>query len=87
MFCSSDVIASKFIHLARVAGLNIPDDIKVLGFDDIDISEHVGLSSILQHLEESGKEAAGLIIDRIKNPGKAPVTVSLQLKVMKRMTC
>lgn len=87
MFCSSDVIASKLIHLARVAGLNIPDDIKVLGFDDIDISEHVGLSSILQHLEESGKEAAGLIIDRIKNPGKAPVTVSLQLKVMKRMTC
>ncbi len=86
VFCSSDVIASKFVHMARLAGINIPQEMKVLGFDDIDISDHIGLSSIRQHLEESGRQAGELVIDRIKNPKKSPVTVTLQLKVMERMT-
>ncbi|MCR5187731.1 MAG: LacI family transcriptional regulator [Treponema sp.] len=86
VFCSSDLIASKFVHMARTEGINIPEDIKVLGFDDIDISEHIGLSSISQHLEESGMQAGSLVIDRIKNPKKSPVTVTLQLKIMERMT-
>lgn len=86
VFCSSDVIASKFVHMARLAGISIPKEMKVLGFDDIDISEHIGLSSIKQHLEESGRQAGELVIDRIKNPKKTPVTITLQLKVMERIT-
>lgn len=86
VFCSSDVIASKFVHMARLAGIKVPGEMKVLGFDDIDISEHIGLSSIRQHLEESGRQAGELVIDRIKNPKKSSVTVTLQLKIMERLT-
>lgn len=86
VFCSSDVIAARFLHMARQNGIDCPNRIKVMGFDDIDISLYLGLSSIDQYLEESGKEAANIILERIRNPRKAVVSIKLPLRVVERTT-
>jgi len=86
VFCSSDVIAARFLYMVQQKGLNCPEKIKVIGFDDIAISQYMGLSSINQHLADSGREAAHLILERLKNPERSPVAVRLPLHIAERMT-
>lgn len=86
VFCSSDLIATRFFYLARLRGIKCPEKVKILGFDDIDISQYVGLSSIDQHLEESGRQAARQILERIKNPQKSAISIKLPLHVVERNT-
>ena len=84
VFCSSDLIATRFIALAKERGVNVPKDIKVLGFDNIDISQYVGLSSVCQNLDDSGKMAATLVVGKIKNPDRPVATLTLPLSVIER---
>ena len=86
VFCSSDLIATRFFYLARQKGIKCPGQIKILGFDDIDISQFVGLSSVDQHLEESGRQAALQILARIADPEKSAISIKLPLHVVERNT-
>lgn len=70
IFCSSDVIAARLINIAREKGIKIPEQLKVLGFDNIDISPYIGLSSVDQKLDESGRLAAELLLSKIQAGGK-----------------
>lgn len=86
VFCSSDLIATRLFYLVRQKGIKCPEELKILGFDDIDISQYVGLSSIDQHLEESGSQAAQQILERIENPQKSTISIKLPLHVVERNT-
>ncbi len=86
VFCSSDLIATRLFYLVRQKGIKCPEKLKILGFDDIDISQYVGLSSIDQHLEESGSQAAQQILERISNPEKSTISIKLPLHVVERNT-
>ncbi len=86
IFCSSDVIAAKFLRLASNKGIRVPDDIKVLGFDNIDLADYIGLSSISQELDDSGRIAAELVLSRIANPTRENRHVLSLLKVIQRGT-
>ena len=86
VFCSSDLIATRLFYLVRQKGIKCPEKLKILGFDDIDISQYVGLSSIDQHLEESGSQAALQILERIANPQKSTISIKLPLHVVERNT-
>ena len=50
------------------AGLKVPDDMAIVGMDDIDFSSHplVELTTVRQDLEAIGKVAAEILIDRIE---------------------
>lgn len=84
VFCSSDLIAARFIHIAHERGVYIPDDIKVIGFDDIDIASYMELSSVSQSLDESGHLAAELVLERLNDPRKKPSTKFAAVKVIER---
>ena len=86
VFCSSDLIAARFIHIARERGLKIPQDIKVLGFDNLDLSSYIGLSTVNQNLDMSGRVAAELILNRMKDPGRSCVNMNLPLDIIIRET-
>ncbi|MBR1911097.1 MAG: LacI family DNA-binding transcriptional regulator [Treponema sp.] len=86
VFCSSDLIAARFVHLAREAGLQVPKDIKVLGFDNVDISGYIGLSTVNQNLDMSGKAAAELILARMKEPERPVVNMNVPLDIIERET-
>ena len=86
VFCSSDLIAARFLHLAHEKGLRVPGDMKVLGFDNIDISGYIGLSTVSQNLDSSGRVAAELVLARMRNPARPAINLSIPLEIIERET-
>lgn len=87
IFAASDVQAMSVMKVARQLRLKIPDDIAVIGFDDIDMAEYVDLTTIRQHLDESGRLAAEMVLARIKDPKRALQQIKLPLEFVERSTC
>ncbi len=84
IFASSDTLAIRTIKCAVQLGITVPDDLGVVGFDDIEMAEFVNLTTINQSLEDSGVQAAEMVLQRIKEPNR-PVRKSLiDLKLTKR---
>jgi LacI family transcriptional regulator len=71
VFASSDVQATGVVAAAADAGLRIPDDLSVVGFDDIEISSYVGLTTVRQPLFESGQIGVELLL-RALELGEVP---------------
>jgi len=84
IFASSDMIAIRLMKLNARYRLRAPEDYGVIGFDNLDIAEYLNLSTINQYLDESGRLAAEMILDRLKKPERAPRKVVVPLKVMER---
>jgi len=75
IFCFSDEIAVGCMYALRRHNFNVPDDISVMGFDDIPIASYISppLSTIAQPTEEIGAACATLLLDIIE--GKNPENV------------
>ncbi len=86
VFTSSDVIAARFLKAAASVGLSVPQDIAVVGFDDLEMAELIALSTVSQSLDESGRLAAEMVLDRIKDGARAPRCVFIPLSVKERET-
>ena len=70
IFASNDEMAAGVIDAANAAGIAIPGDISLAGFDDNAIARTVRprLTSVRQPLEEMGEAACKLLIERIRQP-------------------
>ena len=84
LFAASDLQAVGVIKSAREMGLKIPDDIAVIGFDDIDLADYMGITTINQSLNQSGQTAVELLLEQIENPFSSVKHISYQLKVIER---
>lgn len=62
IFASSDVQAMGVLAAAAATGLRVPDDLSVVGFDDIEISAYAGLTTVRQPLFESGRIGAEMLL-------------------------
>lgn len=69
IFAANDMMAIGCYDQISRAGLKIPDDIGVVGFDDIFVSQYLTppLTTVRVHIEDIGKKAADLLLKRIKN--------------------
>jgi DNA-binding LacI/PurR family transcriptional regulator len=86
VFAHDDVLAAAVLRAARGRGLRIPEDIAVIGFDDSDIAEHVGLTSIGQPLEESGRVAAETLLSELADGNRSLQHITLRLTLVERET-
>ena len=68
VFASSDVQAIGAWKAIREANKSVPEDIALVGYDDIKTSKFIGLSSVDQNMEGVGKEAAKRLLFRLENP-------------------
>lgn len=68
IFAMSDIQAVGCILAIREAGLRVPEDISVIGFDDVQLSRYIGLTTIRQHLEESGYLGMQLLLEMVSTP-------------------
>lgn len=68
IFASSDVIAAEVIQACRQAGKQIPEEIKVIGYDDVKIASLVTprLSTIRQPIREMGERIIDLIVKQME---------------------
>ena len=66
----SDVMAIGVMWAAREAGLSVPDDLSVVGFDDLDLARHSNppLTTVHQPIRQKGEESARLLLRMIANP-------------------
>ncbi|MFN8414482.1 MAG: LacI family DNA-binding transcriptional regulator [Anaerolineales bacterium] len=86
IFAASDVQALVLMKVARQLNIKVPDDLAVIGFDDIDVAEHVDLTTIRQHLDESGRLAAEILLARIGESSRPLQHINLPLTLIERQT-
>jgi len=71
---ASDTQAMGVIAAARDLGLGVPDDLSVIGYDDIEAADYVGLTTVRQQLFESGRLGAEILLAEIAaRSERAPV--------------
>lgn len=68
IFAFSDTQAVGVLEAARDRGLNVPHNLSVIGFDDIDIAHHWHLTTIRQPLFETGRCGCEQLFRHMKNP-------------------
>jgi LacI family transcriptional regulator len=68
LFCASDLMALGALKAIQSLGLKVPDDIALVGFDGIQLSEYSNprLTTIVQDFKEIGRVAAGKLIRMLK---------------------
>jgi DNA-binding LacI/PurR family transcriptional regulator len=71
IFCANDLLALGVLRALSQAGVRVPDDVALIGYDDIEFSSAaaVPLSSIRQPTYQLGKIATELLLDECDDPG------------------
>jgi DNA-binding LacI/PurR family transcriptional regulator len=85
VFAASDHQALGVIEGAESAGVDVPERLSVVGFDDIELARYCGLTTIAQPLEDSGARGAEMLLAALD--GAAPRPHELRLELQIRSTC
>jgi DNA-binding LacI/PurR family transcriptional regulator len=86
IFTASDTQALGVIAAAREIGLHVPDDLSVMGYDDIEAADYVGLTTVRQQLFESGRIGAEILLAEIDDRSSEPVVAHLTPELVVRAT-
>ncbi len=88
IFASSDVAALGVLRAARDAGLEVPRDLSVLGFDDIVEASYAStaLSTVRQPLREMGHIAVQRLMSLLADPAQPPVRIVMETELLVRQT-
>lgn len=86
IFTASDTQAIGVLEAARDAGLEVPQNLSVIGYDDIEIAEYLHLTTIRQPLFALGVEGVELVLESIANPPSTPRRVLLPIELVIRHT-
>ncbi|MEV4470824.1 LacI family DNA-binding transcriptional regulator [Nonomuraea salmonea] len=72
VFCANDLVAIGVLQEMTLRGLKVPDDLAIIGYDDIDFAAAaaVPLSSVRQPREQIGRTAAMLLLEEANRPGE-----------------
>ncbi len=86
IFASNDVMAMGAMDAVRNRGLRVPEDISILGFDDIPQSAMVrpALTTVRQPLEQMGRVATQMLIDILTKPEKETDQMKLPTELIIR---
>ena len=86
IFTCNDLMAYGVMHAAVEKKINCPDDLSIVGFDDIYLSTYINppLTTIKQPRIEMGDEAVFSLIQRIKNPGRLARNIILEAELVVR---
>ncbi|HZQ89025.1 MAG TPA: LacI family DNA-binding transcriptional regulator [Gaiellaceae bacterium] len=84
IFAASDTQAFGTLEAARALGIRVPEELSVIGFDDIDVASYVGLTTVRQPLFESGRRGAELLLRALSGRTVEPRTELLPLELIVR---
>ncbi len=86
--CGGDTIAIGAIEAIQEAGLRVPDDIAIVGFDDLDVAiqSNPPLTTIRHSVQRVGEVAAQLLIDLIEGKVQAPHHIVLPTELVVRQS-
>ena len=90
VFVSSDELALGAIRVLLDEGIRIPEDISVVGFDDIDISNYIypRLTTVQQPITEIGEQSAAYLHQFITSQNNPELNIVLPHKlIIRESTC
>lgn len=89
IFCSNDYMAVGAMKRIKEAGLSIPEDVSIMGYDDMDIARVVtpSLSSVKQPLDKVGELAAEELIRLVEGKKTNVHKILLKPEIIKRQSC
>jgi LacI family transcriptional regulator len=86
IFAASDTQALGVLSAARELSLDVPGDVSVVGYDDIEAADYVGLTTVRQQLFESGRAGAELLLNEIEGRSAVPASIELEPSIVIRAT-
>jgi LacI family transcriptional regulator len=89
VFACNDLMAVGVINACRKSGVNVPEDMSVIGFDNTLLAEvtHPKLTSVDQNMKQIGHRAALELLDIIENGSQGRKTITLDTKLIVRESC
>lgn len=86
LFCSYDYIAPAVMKAVRQLGLRIPQDIAIVGYDDIELNHYlpIELSSVYTNSFKIGETTARVILNLLQNPDSETQRIVLPPTLMER---
>lgn len=84
VLCFNDLLALGAVHALRERGLDVPGDVAVAGFDDIEESRYAGLTTVAPDLPLLAREAVRLLVRRIEDPAVPPAQVEVPFRIAVR---
>jgi DNA-binding LacI/PurR family transcriptional regulator len=86
IFAASDTQALGVLEAAGDEGFAVPDDLSVVGFDDLEVTPYVGLTTVHQALEESGRRGIERLVGALRDADGEPLHEQLELRLVTRRT-
>ncbi len=89
LFASNDTVALGAMAALRARGLRIPEDVAVVGYDDIPLAPYAAppLTTVRSPALEHGRLAGELLIGLIRGEPVERVLVELELELIVRASC
>jgi LacI family transcriptional regulator len=87
IFASNDQMAMGVYQVAQERGLRIPEDLSVVGFDNIMESKYMGLTTVDQFISEMGYVATQMLIKLINRTPLDSQTYRMQTQLVVRTSC
>jgi LacI family transcriptional regulator len=89
VFAASDMLAMGALRALREAGRRVPQDVAVVGFDDMPFAERAEppLTTMRQPVQRTGVVAAETLIDLIDNPEAQPRRILMPTELIIRDSC
>lgn len=89
IFCESDAMAYGALLAIYEMGRRVPDDVSVLGYDDLPSSAFTipPLTTVRQPIVEMGECAVNALLSSIEDPRRAPIQQELQARLIRRASC
>lgn len=89
VFAASDLIAQGILQALHEVGLKVPDDIALVGFDDLPTAQQISppLTTIRQPTIEKGSEATSMLIELIESGDQQPRSRILPTQLVIRESC
>ena len=86
VFAASDIQALGVLEAARALQVAVPDELSVVGFDDIEVASYAGLTTVRQPLYDSGRRGAELLLQALAESAPAAQVETLPLDLVVRST-
>lgn len=86
IFAASDIQAVGVLEAARSLGLAVPDDVSVIGYDGIEVSELLELTTMQQPMQQMGMLGVNKLMELIEHPQQPPSLIRLHATLIERRT-
>ena len=88
VFCANDTLAVGALNAARAAGLSVPADVSVIGFDDIEMAGWpvLGLTTVAVPMAAMARRAAEILVARMSGELDGPVQETFETRLVVRRT-